>query len=82
VGRLPLDPGTPGSRARIAGNRCCTGFGIHRCVGARLAGLQLRILFEELAIRRLVPAVTGPVERVNSSFRNGHCRLPVTLARA
>jgi cytochrome P450 len=58
------------------------GFGIHRCVGARLAELQLKILFEELVARRMVPTVTGPVERVNSSFINGYSRLPVTLTRA
>jgi cytochrome P450 len=57
------------------------GFGIHRCVGARLAELQLKILFEELVARRLAVAVTGPVERVNSSFINGYSRLPVTLSR-
>jgi cytochrome P450 len=58
------------------------GFGIHRCVGARLAELQLKILFEELVARRLVPTVSGPVERVNSSFINGYSRMPVTLTRA
>ncbi len=58
------------------------GFGIHRCVGARLAEMQLKILFEELVSRRLRISVTGPIERVNSSFINGYSRLPVTLTRA
>ncbi|MEQ9663883.1 MAG: cytochrome P450, partial [Parasphingopyxis sp.] len=35
------------------------GYGIHRCVGARLAELQIRILLEEMAKRRLRVNVTG-----------------------
>ena len=56
------------------------GFGIHRCVGARLAEMQLKILFEELVARRLRIAVTGTPERVASSFVNGYAKLPVTLS--
>src|SRR3546814_19866972 len=40
------------------------GHGIHRCVGARLAELQLRILLEELMKRRLQVNVAGAVRRV------------------
>ncbi|MCA1749075.1 MAG: cytochrome P450 [Parasphingopyxis sp.] len=57
------------------------GYGIHRCVGARLAELQLQILFEELAARRLRPEVTGEPVRVLSNFVHGFKQLPVTLSR-
>src|SRR3546814_11807525 len=35
------------------------GYGVHRCVGARLAALQLRLLLEEMAARRMRVTVTG-----------------------
>ena len=55
------------------------GFGIHRCVGNRLAELQLKILWEE-ALRRF-PAieVVGEPERVYSSFVHGYKSLPVRI---
>src|ERR687890_425076 len=40
------------------------GFGIHHCVGNRLAELQLRILWEELLPRFPVIEVVGPARRV------------------
>ena len=39
------------------------GFGIHRCVGNRLAELQLRILWEEILPRFPVIEVVGPARR-------------------
>ena len=57
------------------------GYGIHRCVGARLAELQLQTLFEELAARRLRPEITGEIERVNSNFVHGFKTIPVTLSK-
>jgi cytochrome P450 len=56
------------------------GYGIHRCVGARLAELQLQILFEELAARRLRVSITGDVERVSSNFVHGYKKMPVKLS--
>ncbi len=57
------------------------GFGIHRCVGARLAELQLRILIEELQSRRLrIHVETEPV-RVAQSFVHGYEAMDVTLER-
>ena len=55
------------------------GFGIHRCMGNRLAELQLRILWEEIVKRFHFVEVTGEAERIYSSFVNGYARLPVTL---
>ncbi len=57
------------------------GYGIHRCVGARLAELQLRILLEEMHARRMRVRVTGEVERVRANFVHGHRKLGVTLEK-
>ncbi len=55
------------------------GFGIHRCVGARLAELQLQVLFEEMAARRWRVRVTGEPAYVPQSFVHGYTKLPVTI---
>ncbi len=57
------------------------GYGIHRCVGARLAELQLRILLEEMAARRLRPNVTGEIERVPACFVHGYRKFGVELSK-
>lgn len=57
------------------------GFGIHRCVGARLAELQLATLFEVLLDRGLVPVQAGEPVRVDNCFVHGYRRLPVRLER-
>ena len=55
------------------------GFGIHRCVGNRLAELQLRILWEELLPRFPVIEVMGPPNRLYSNFIHGIRSLPVRI---
>ncbi len=55
------------------------GFGIHRCVGNRLAELQLRILWEELLARFSVIEVVGEPQRVRSPFVRGFTHLPVRI---
>ncbi len=55
------------------------GFGIHRCVGNRLAELQLRILWEEILARFPVIEVVGPPQRVRSAFVHGFSSLPVRI---
>ncbi len=57
------------------------GYGVHRCVGARLAELQLRILIEEMIARNIRPRVTGKVERLSNVFINGFSKVDVTLDR-
>lgn len=47
------------------------GFGVHRCVGNRLAELQLRILWEELLPRHPIVEVVGEPQRVYSNFIHG-----------
>ena len=57
------------------------GFGIHRCVGARLAELQVTTLIEVLLDRGLMPVQTGEPERVGNCFVHGYRRLPAQLER-
>ena len=55
------------------------GFGIHRCVGNRLAELQLRILWEELLPRHPVIEVLAPPRRTYSNFIHGMRSMPVRI---
>ena len=55
------------------------GFGIHRCMGNRLAEMQLRVLWEEIMKRFRFIEVTGAVERVQSSFVKGYASMPVVV---
>jgi cytochrome P450 len=55
------------------------GFGIHRCVGNRLAEMQLRILWEEILQRFPVIEVVGEPRRVRSPFVHGFTHLPVRI---
>ena len=55
------------------------GFGLHRCMGNRLAEMQLRVLWEEIMQRFRFVEVVGEPERVQSSFVRGYSSLPVTL---
>ncbi|MBI1197784.1 MAG: cytochrome P450 [Phenylobacterium sp.] len=55
------------------------GFGIHRCVGNRLAELQLRIVWEEILKRFRHIEVMGEPKRVRSSFVKGYETLPVRI---
>ncbi|MBW6521924.1 cytochrome P450 [Sphingomonas sp. RHCKR47] len=57
------------------------GHGIHRCVGARLAELQVSILLEEMAARRMRVNVVGEPARVAACFVHGYRSLPVELSR-
>jgi cytochrome P450 len=55
------------------------GFGIHRCLGQRLAEMQLRVVWEEMLARFPVIEVTGEPTRLNSNFVKGYSRLPVRI---
>ena len=55
------------------------GFGIHRCVGNRLAEMQLRIVWEEILKRWYKIEVMGEPKRVPSSFVKGYETLPVRI---
>ncbi|MEZ5481769.1 MAG: cytochrome P450 [Porticoccaceae bacterium] len=55
------------------------GFGIHRCLGNRLAEMQLRILWDEACNRFSRIEVTGDPVRVPSNLVHGYLELPVKL---
>ena len=55
------------------------GFGIHRCMGNRLAELQLHTLWEEVLKRFERIEVVGPPQRTLSVFVKGYTELPVIL---
>lgn len=55
------------------------GFGIHRCLGNRLAELQLRVLCEEVLERYNGIELTGEPVRVPSNLIHGYIALPVRL---
>ena len=55
------------------------GFGVHRCVGNRLAEMQLKILWEEVLKRFSRIEVMDEPVRVRSNFVRGYASLPVIL---
>jgi len=64
----------PNARAHVA-----FGFGVHRCMGNRLAEMQLRILWEEIVKRFHTVEVVGDVERLPNNFIRGIKDVPVRL---
>jgi len=57
------------------------GFGIHRCMGNRLAEMQLRVLWEEILEQFERIEVVGSPSYVNSNFVKGYTDLPVVVHR-
>lgn len=55
--------------------------GIHHCLGAHLAKLEVRITFEDLLSRGVELQQTAPAQRLRSNFFNGIKRLPVRVLR-
>ncbi|HEY3950061.1 cytochrome P450 [Phenylobacterium sp.] len=55
------------------------GFGIHRCVGNRLAEMQLRVVWEEILKRFERIEVMGEPRRLRSNFVKGYEALPVRI---
>ncbi|AXT86974.1 cytochrome P450 [Aeromicrobium sp. A1-2] len=62
-----------------ARNHISFGFGVHRCMGNRLAELQLRILWEELLPRFENIEVVGEPEYIQSNFVKGYSKMMVRL---
>ncbi|MBB1058884.1 cytochrome P450, partial [Dietzia sp. B19] len=62
-----------------ARNHIAFGFGVHRCMGNRLAEMQLRILWEELLPRFENIEVVGEPEYVQSNFVRGISKMMVQL---
>jgi cytochrome P450 len=63
-----------------ARNHISFGFGIHRCLGLRLAELQLRIIWEEILKRFHTIEVVDEPKRIYSNFVKGYETLPVRIA--
>jgi len=57
------------------------GYGIHRCLGARLAELQLQTLIEEMAKRNMAFTLAGEPERIPSCFTHGFHKLMVSISK-
>ena len=55
------------------------GYGLHRCMGNRLAEMQLRLLWEEIHKRFEMIEVAGEVVRVPNNFIRGIADLPVRV---
>ncbi len=70
--RLIIDRGN--ARAHVS-----FGFGIHRCMGNRLAEMQLRVLWEEITKRFHWIEVVGEPVRTLSNFVRGYSELPVRV---
>ena len=54
--------------------------GPHFCLGAHLARLETKILFQEMIPRLDTIELAGPVERIRSNFVNGIKRMPVRVS--
>jgi len=57
------------------------GFGLHRCMGNRVAEMQIRIAWEEILKRFSKVEVVGEPVRIRSSFVKGYAQLPVVVSR-
>jgi len=55
------------------------GFGVHRCVGNRLAEMQLKVMWQELIKRFARIEVVGEPKRMNSNFVKGYEAMPVRI---
>jgi cytochrome P450 len=53
--------------------------GPHVCLGAHLARLEVRVMFEEMVPRLKSLEITGPIERLRSNFINGVKHMPVRV---
>lgn len=70
--RLMID--RPNARSHVA-----FGFGVHRCMGNRLAELQLRVLWEEIMKRFHTVELVDEVTRLPNNFIRGIKDVPVRL---
>ncbi|MBI4515462.1 MAG: cytochrome P450 [Deltaproteobacteria bacterium] len=65
---------------RTPNDHLAFGIGEHFCLGANLARLEIRVMFEELLRRLPDLELAGPVERLRSSLINGIKRMPVRFS--
>ncbi len=58
------------------------GMGIHRCLGNRLAELQVKVLWEEILKRDWIIDVVGPAKRKYANNLRGFSAMPVRIRKA
>jgi cholest-4-en-3-one 26-monooxygenase len=63
--------------SRTPNDHLAFGTGQHFCLGANLARLEIRLIFEELTRRLPDIALAGPVRRLRSNFINGFKQIPI-----
>jgi cholest-4-en-3-one 26-monooxygenase len=66
--------------ARVDNPHLALGIGEHYCMGANLARMEIRVLFEEMLRRVPEFELAGPVRRLRSAFINGIKTMPVRVA--
>ncbi|CAN5873702.1 cytochrome P450 [soil metagenome] len=66
---------------RTPNDHLAFGYGAHFCLGAHLARLELRVLFEELFSRGIWFELTGPSTRARSNFINRIVSLPARVTQ-
>ena len=54
----------------------------HLCLGAQLARMELKVMFEELLPRLSDAQIAGPAPRLRSNFMSGIKRLPISVSLA
>ena len=54
----------------------------HLCLGAQLARLEIKVLFEELLPRFADVRIAGPIDRLRSNFIAGIKRMPIEITPA
>ncbi len=54
----------------------------HLCLGAQLARMELKVMFEELLPRLADAQITGPAPRLRSNFMSGIKHLPIAVSLA
>jgi cholest-4-en-3-one 26-monooxygenase len=67
---------------RMPNDHLAFGIGEHFCLGANLARLEIRLIFEEMLRRLPDLELASPVRRLRSNFINGIKAMPVRRARS
>ena len=65
---------------RKPNNHLSFGHGPHFCLGANLARVEIRVLFEQIIQRQLRLELQGEIRRARSNFQNRIKRMPVSIS--
>lgn len=64
---------------RTSNDHVSFGYGVHFCLGARLARMELCTLFEEIVRRSVTTQATDEIRRTRSNFLNRICHYPARI---